>query len=235
MRLTPAKPCHLKAGKIFSRAKTRADTTTCTLFACSDAGGSPGTAVAMKSYFPFTNLTSGKWDTVYFDSPPQFNSDFWIGYRIPLRGGSNYQDSVYITLDTQCNYPDMNKGSSDFSTWATPASIPGDIMIRAIVEYQAVEEASTTKILTLNQNSPNPVLKKATISYILPENMKVKLEIYDATGSVVNTLVNEIQSAGNREVAWNKMDANGKPVSSGIYFYRLSTDTKTITKTMIVL
>jgi flagellar hook assembly protein FlgD len=108
-------------------------------------------------------------------------------------------------------------------------------MVRAIVEYQAVEEASTTKVLTLKQNSPNPVLNKATISYTLPAEAKVELEIYDATGRIVKTLANEVQSSGNKAMEWNKRNTSGELVSAGIYFYRLTAGHKTITKTMIVL
>ncbi|MDD2891221.1 MAG: T9SS type A sorting domain-containing protein, partial [bacterium] len=85
------------------------------------------------------------------------------------------------------------------------------------------------------QNSPNPVLNKATISYTLPSETKVKLEIYDATGRIVKTLANEVQMSGNKVMEWNKRNTSGEVVSSGIYFYRLTTDSKTITKTMIVL
>jgi len=199
------------------------------MYVWDDAGGNPGTLRAQKDYIPSTR----DWDVINLDSPIQFSSDFWVGYRIPMREPG---DSIYVTLDTQSNYPGINKASVDLSSWTTPTSMPGDIMIRAIVEYQAVEEeASSTKVLTLNQNYPNPVIKNTNISYTLPSETKVKLEIYDAMGRVVKTLANEVQSSGNKVMKWNKRNATGEIVSSGIYFYRLTTGSKTITKTMIVL
>lgn len=229
MRFTPTKACKIKAGKVFSRAVSIGASTTCRLFVCADAGGSPGSVLSEKTYVPSTR----DWDQIDLPAPVQVSSDFWVGYQIPLRGGS---DSVYVTLDAQANYPDFSKASADFSTWATPDGIPGDIMVRAIIEYEAVEETvSDAKILTLNQNFPNPVLRKANISYTLPSEMNVKLEIFDATGQVVNTLVNETQSAGNKELNWNRTNSNGENVSSGVYFYRLTAGNKTVTKTMTVL
>jgi hypothetical protein len=228
VRFTPIKTCNLKAGKIFSRTVSRGDSTKCTFYVWNDNGGVPGTIMAQKDYTPSVR----NWDTIPLDTSLKFTGDFWVGYRIPLREG---QDSVYATFDSTSNYPGVNKASTDLSSWTNPSGIPGDLMVRAIVEYQAVEEFSTAKTLTLNRNSPNPVLNKATISYTLPSETKVKLEIYNATGRLVKTLADEIQSSGSKRVVWDKRNTTGEIVSSGIYFYRLTADDKNITKTMIVL
>ena len=59
------------------------------------------------------------------------------------------------------------------------------------------------------------------IPYGLPEDAHVIIEIYDITGRLVRTLIDEYQSAGYKSVVWNGRSAKGAPVSSGIYFYRL--------------
>jgi flagellar hook assembly protein FlgD len=51
----------------------------------------------------------------------------------------------------------------------------------------------------------------------------------------VKTLVNEKLDAGTHQVTWNGTDANGKPVSSGIYFYKMKAEKYTSTKKMILM
>jgi uncharacterized delta-60 repeat protein len=89
----------------------------------------------------------------------------------------------------------------------------------------------------LMQNQPNPLSKLTTISYIIPDSHPasgipnhVSLNIYDITGKLVESLVDENKKAGVYQVEWD-----GKEQSSGIYFYRLKTSNFTETKKMILL
>ena len=91
----------------------------------------------------------------------------------------------------------------------------------------------------LSQNYPNPFNPTTKIKYTIPSNMKrettkVKLIVYDVLGKEVTTLVNEEQSAGSYEVEFNPL-ADGKKLSSGIYFYRIIADKYSETKKMIFL
>jgi ligand-binding sensor domain-containing protein len=67
----------------------------------------------------------------------------------------------------------------------------------------------------LNQNYPNPFNPSTTLSYNLPMNSRVSLQIFNILGQQVVELVNTEQPAGMYRVTWN---AN---VSSGMYFYRI--------------
>jgi len=78
----------------------------------------------------------------------------------------------------------------------------------------------------LKQNFPNPFNPSTTIKYTLPERSFVKLEIYDISGRFIKSLVNTYQSSGDYAINWNGKDQSEKNVSSGIYFYVLSNESK---------
>jgi len=70
-------------------------------------------------------------------------------------------------------------------------------------------------------NYPNPFNPETTIKYNLENSSEVTLTIYNTKGQLVRTLVNFSQIAGLHSTVWNGKDANGRNVSSGIYFSTL--------------
>ena len=89
--------------------------------------------------------------------------------------------------------------------------------------------------LTLHQNRPNPFNPTTTISFTLPERARVTLSLYDVEGRLVKTLVDETVGEGYRKYIWDGKDASGSNVSSGVYFYTLTTGDRTLTKKMVTL
>lgn len=83
---------------------------------------------------------------------------------------------------------------------------------------------------TLYQNFPNPFNPSTAIKFDMPVNDNVSLKVYDMAGKYVATLVNNNLSSGSYSVAFN---ASG--LSSGIYFYTLSTSSYTRTMKMTLL
>ncbi|MCK5050965.1 MAG: T9SS type A sorting domain-containing protein [Candidatus Cloacimonetes bacterium] len=82
---------------------------------------------------------------------------------------------------------------------------------------------------------PNPFNPETTISYSLNTNSKLILEIYNIKGQKVKTLINDFVEAGYHEIIWDGKDKKNKSVASGIYFYRLVTDSYQKTKKMLLL
>ena len=76
----------------------------------------------------------------------------------------------------------------------------------------------------LFQNYPNPFNPSTTISYNLPIKGNVKIDIYDAVGQNIKTLVNSIKEAGFNSIVWNGNNKFNLPVNSGVYFYTVQTD-----------
>ncbi len=73
----------------------------------------------------------------------------------------------------------------------------------------------------LEQNYPNPFNPQTTIRYQLSDPATAVLTIYDARGRTVAVLDQGEQAPGEHAVLWRGSDGMGRPVSSGLYFYRL--------------
>ncbi|MCA0390002.1 MAG: exo-alpha-sialidase [Bacteroidetes bacterium] len=82
----------------------------------------------------------------------------------------------------------------------------------------------------LSQNYPNPFNPNTKINFSIPENARVSLKIYDNTGALVKTLLNEELSPGKHSVSFDA----GK-LASGVYFYRLESEKFTQTRKMLLL
>ncbi len=84
-------------------------------------------------------------------------------------------------------------------------------------------------------NYPNPFNPVTTIAYSLPEESQISILIYNIKGQKVKTLATGTQPAGDYNVTWDGKDESGKDVTSGIYFYKLRTDNKELTRKMLLL
>jgi hypothetical protein len=88
---------------------------------------------------------------------------------------------------------------------------------------------------SLAQNHPNPFNPFTTISFGLPKDTWVTLKVYNVTGQVVKTLLDQYQAAGFHQVDWDATNESGNRVASGIYFYRFETEdyAKTVKMTLM--
>ncbi len=91
------------------------------------------------------------------------------------------------------------------------------------------------KTYELSQNYPNPFNSLTQIRFQLPEQTLVTIKIYNILGQEVKTLVDGVKEAGYHTALWNGLDKNEQVVSSGIYYYRISTPNFVQTKKMVFL
>jgi hypothetical protein len=87
----------------------------------------------------------------------------------------------------------------------------------------------------LFQNYPNPFNPVTSIKYDLAETSQVRMNIYNVRGQLVKTLLNQEMLAGTHSVIWDGKDGQGRSVSSGVYFYRMSLPNKVLTNKMLLL
>ncbi|MDD2890362.1 MAG: M1 family aminopeptidase [bacterium] len=125
--------------------------------------------------------------------------------------------------------------SQDFvlKTTSTPLNITFDKDYRILAENLKVniEESPKTEFKNYGLNiSRNPFASETNISYTLPVDSKILLEIYDVTGQLVKTLVNKNEKQGRYNANWT---AKGYP--SGIYFIKLIAGNYRETKKLILV
>ena len=81
----------------------------------------------------------------------------------------------------------------------------------------------------------NPFNSNTTLSFSLPTKSLIDISIYNIKGQKIKTLAEGEFTTGKKEIIWNGVDENNKPVKSGIYFYRFETPEKTINKKLILM
>jgi hypothetical protein len=84
--------------------------------------------------------------------------------------------------------------------------------------------------ITLEQNYPNPFNPSTSINFYLPQMTQVSLAIYNQLGLKITDIIDSEFLRGEQSVVFNLED-----LSSGLYFYRLTTPENSITKTMTLI
>ncbi len=107
---------------------------------------------------------------------------------------------------------------------------------KTVTVLRSNEKLATNFDYELKQNFPNPFNPSTQIEFSLKKESVTKLSIYNILGQLVKTLVSEKLVEGKHSIQWNGTNEFGKQVSSGIYYYKISTESGfTQTKKMILL
>jgi len=84
-------------------------------------------------------------------------------------------------------------------------------------------------------NYPNPFNPETVITYSVKDPAPVRIEIFNAKGQRVRTLVSADQPTGWYKALWNGTDDRGRPVSSGVYMYRMTAGNYQCSRKMILM
>jgi hypothetical protein len=114
--------------------------------------------------------------------------------------------------------------SQFLAQWHIPSSVGIDEVLAPIPEEQF-----------LRQNYPNPFSPSTVIAFSLPEAGIVRLDIFDVAGRHVKTLLNGWVPAGPQRIHWRGTDAADTPLPSGVYIYRLATNTIVESRQMVLV
>jgi len=136
--------------------------------------------------------------------------------------GSKNSSKDFIAYEVS---PDKAKKKAELYT--------GDIQFNNIrLLSTSNQEEKPAQVFNL-RNYPNPGNPSTTIRFSLNEAQKVSVDIYNVKGQKVKTLVNQQLSQGTHGFVWTGEDDNNHSVSTGVYFYRVSTDTQNFTKKLM--
>ncbi|MFQ5498711.1 MAG: T9SS type A sorting domain-containing protein [Candidatus Zixiibacteriota bacterium] len=111
-----------------------------------------------------------------------------------------------------------------------PQFAPGSVMVRIATAIDDESGGSLPTSFDLAQNYPNPFNPSTNIEFSLPEASEVSLKVFNVLGQEVASLIDEYLAAGTYR---HQFDASAYP--SGIYFYRLTSKSATITRKMILV
>jgi hypothetical protein len=172
----------------------------------------------------YCRLIDGLLDVDWTDVP---GAEYYLLYRDGM-----LMDSV--TTDTFSG--EVPPGSYEFHIAAGNAC--GTSMREFSCEGSDVHEHSYEVLpnqYSLAQNYPNPFNPETYIDFALPRSSHVTLTVYNMLGQQVRTLVDEQLSAGPKTATWDGTDDRGRPVSSGIYFYRIQATDFQETRKMVLM
>ena len=191
-----------------------------------------------------------------------FSGNILLEYQLV---GDGYGDAPHIVTDTlEIKYPlgwisvnphevDLSGGETqliNISFDAEELAIGNyicDIIINDGSAYETVipvdmsvvtvdsEEDNIPLITGLSNNYPNPFNPETNISFSMKEACDVELTIYNIKGKKVKTLLKDYREADYYTLTWNGKDDSGKPVASGVYFYKMKTNKYAATKKMILM
>jgi hypothetical protein len=103
-------------------------------------------------------------------------------------------------------------------------------------ETVSVPEAAPVVTATyVGTNYPNPFSGATTIPVGLVSGGQVRIRIYDATGRLVRTVVDQSLAAGVQNVTWDGLDNRGTRVASGFYVVRVEAEGKHFTRMLKVV
>ena len=97
------------------------------------------------------------------------------------------------------------------------------------------EALGVPDVFALHQNYPNPFNPVTRIRYDIPEQSNVKVDIYNVLGQKVAELVNKVHQPGFYAVTWDGTNMVGSALGSGMYFYRIDTNSFTAVKKLLLV
>ncbi len=166
----------------------------------------------------------------------------WLSYSL--------QENVLTILDKQLTFYDITD-PCDPKIKAILQKVTGPLSIKDGWVY-AKQDDHTVGIYYLNriedpalaaqsaasrlfQNYPNPFNRSTQLFYRLATPVQIKIEIYNALGQYITTLVDARREAGHYIKVWDGSNESGTPCASGIYFARLTAGDQILHKKMVLL
>jgi PKD repeat protein len=191
------------------------------------------------------NCASGNWNdnatqsfAYFIASPDSGNSPLWVWFTDMSIGVTSWTWTFgdgQVSTNRSTSHIYLNQGV--YPVIQTVTGPGGNTSWHDTVIVQpgaSLEELSSLfQAFALVVSIPNPCRSYTTISYTLPRNAKIRLQIYKTSGILIRTLVSGVEARGLHHVTWDGRDEKGRKVSKGLYFYRLEVGSFTQTQKIV--
>jgi hypothetical protein len=149
-------------------------------------------------------------------------SDGPLGIHIVSKTGADYLVGNIYTLGEPVDMPTFSINDVP-SPFGAPVEDPKDAPMVA------------PKVTAISSIHPNPFNPQTTVDFALAGSSRVRIAVYDVTGSLVRRLVDQTMPAGEHRIEWNGVDDAGRGASSGIYFVRMIAGSYSETRKIVML
>jgi hypothetical protein len=173
----------------------------------------------------------------------------WSAGAVRFRSATGVDEgSVTEWTYEGADIPDPGQANPRLNLWWMQGLAPtdGNEVELIITDFEFVPEGTVTAVTQsadatlpgasrLAQSYPNPFNGETVIPYSLHRRGDVHLAVYSVTGQLITVLVEGVSGPGRYNASWRGVDADGAPVASGVYYYRLSVGDEQVTKSMLML
>jgi hypothetical protein len=176
--------------------------------------------------------TSDNWEYIFVETEVGYNLEL----KIPLADiRLDIGPDLEFGFDIQLNDADETTRDMVYRWWTDDDNAWQDASLFGTAMFVEGGTAVDPDIghatnFSLSQNYPNPFNPETSIQYSVGSESMVRLTVYDLLGNQVAELVHEQQPAGQYTAVFD-----GSGLASGMYFYRLQTGDKIITRKMTLL
>jgi len=126
--------------------------------------------------------------------------------------------------------------AADGSINFVPLFTPGSVEVKISTDVEDItDQRNLPTEYALAQNYPNPFNPSTNIEFSLPQAGHVKLEVYNILGRCVRRMIDRDLPAGEHRLVFDSRSDNGNPLATGVYFYRLTTESFQKTKKMLLI
>jgi hypothetical protein len=166
--------------------------------------------------------TTCNWSTTTAD----FLSLDTTGVRGPRKADGSLPDVPFLHLAAGSSLIDAGTPVSGLSYYGSAPDIGAfEFMVTGIKG----QNSSTSRDFILGQNFPNPFNPSTVISYSILNESRVQLKVFDVLGNEITTLVDQKMTPGEYHINFD-----GNRLASGVYFYNLNVDGKSLSRKMLL-
>jgi N-acetylneuraminic acid mutarotase len=149
--------------------------------------------------------------------------------------GSNTAPSITNLNHARAEHVSVKFGNDLYVFGGRNTSADSDVnAVEKFADFELINgidnKPEAPSVFKLDNNYPNPFNPSTIISYQLSVSSDVFLKVYDITGKLITTLVNEHQTVGKYKVTFDAF-----ALASGVYFYTLKAGEQSQTKRMMLI